>query len=56
MLDQATLDIIKAKPIGNGLDAFRDSFKSVVNGLGLLASSDALNQISDEGIVCYPFV
>jgi hypothetical protein len=55
MLDQTTLEIIKARPIGKGLDTFRSSFSSVTEELELSDSLKVLDQIDDKGNTSYHF-
>ncbi|KAL2220563.1 hypothetical protein M432DRAFT_543140 [Thermoascus aurantiacus ATCC 26904] len=43
-------EIIRTKPIGGGLDKFRDSFKSTCQDLGLPDSFSALRQLENEVI------
>ena len=50
MADHTRSDIIKSKPINDGLNAFRDSSKSRKD-LGISGSFDALHHTSSEGIV-----
>jgi hypothetical protein len=54
MLDQPRLEIIKAKPIGKGLDAFRHSFNSISDELGPSNSLEVLNRLSTEGKAIIP--
>jgi hypothetical protein len=49
MLDQTTLEIIKAKPIGKGLDAFHSTFRSIAEELDISASLNVLDKIGSEG-------
>jgi hypothetical protein len=49
MFDQTALEIIRTKPIGSGLDAFRNSFSSVAKELDVPASTEAFNHIGDKG-------
>ena len=56
MLDQTTLEIIKAKPIGRGLDAFRSSFSSAAEELDLSDSLKVLDRIDDEGNTSHHFM
>jgi len=42
-------EIIKSKPIGNGLAAFRDTFRLTCADLGVPASADSVHQIVDKG-------
>lgn len=41
--------IIKDNPIESGLDAFRASFTSIYQGASVSSSSDALEQLGQEG-------
>ncbi|KFZ02079.1 hypothetical protein V500_00447 [Pseudogymnoascus sp. VKM F-4518 (FW-2643)] len=43
-------EVIKSKPIGDGLNVFRDSFNSLCKELGVSSSVDGLQQIGDEGL------
>ena len=43
------LAIIKAIPIGKGLDAFRASFESVCNVASIPSNLDALERLSRKG-------
>ena len=49
MFHQTISEIIEAKPIGNGLDAFRKSFTSIAKEAGHCASTEVLDQMSNEG-------
>jgi hypothetical protein len=42
-------EIIKSKPIGEGLAAFRDVFRSTCADLGVPGSADGVQQIDKEG-------
>lgn len=42
-------DTIKSKPIGEGLTAFRDAFRSTYADLGVPGSADGVQQIDKEG-------
>jgi hypothetical protein len=42
-------EIVKSKPIGEGLNGIHASFKLVCNDLGVPASVDAVQQVIDEG-------
>lgn len=48
MANLSRLEIIKTKPIGEGLNGFRDSFNSTCKDLGVSDSLDALHQIGNE--------
>ncbi|ORY10821.1 hypothetical protein BCR34DRAFT_601840 [Clohesyomyces aquaticus] len=48
MADESRSKVIKANPIGKGLDTFRDSFEFKCRGLGI-TGTDALYHISSEG-------
>src|ERR1700735_2315551 len=50
MANLSKSEIIKTKPIGDGLNGFRDSFKQTCQDLGLPSSLDSLHQIGDQGI------
>ena len=54
MLDQPRLEIIRDKPIGKGLDAFRNSFNSTAEEFGLPSSLEVLDRLSTEGKVIGP--
>jgi hypothetical protein len=41
--------IIQSKPIGDGLNGFRDSFNSICKELGISNSLKALDQMGNEG-------
>ncbi|PVH98627.1 hypothetical protein DM02DRAFT_530741, partial [Periconia macrospinosa] len=49
MADGSRLEIIKANPIGKGLDAFRTSFESTSRGLAI-SDLDRPYNISSEGL------
>ena len=49
MADRSKLEIIKTKPIGKGLNTFRDSFNSVCRDSGIPGDIDSLDQIGNEG-------
>ena len=49
MMDGSVLKAIEAKPIGKGLDAFRDSFSTLCQDLGIPKHSDSLDRIGEEG-------
>jgi hypothetical protein len=49
MLGQSRAEIIEAYPIGNGLDAFHTSFRSISKNLDLPPSLEVLDAIDDEG-------
>lgn len=42
-------DIIKSKPIGEGLAAFHDAFRSTCADFGVPASVNGVQQIIDKG-------
>ncbi|OCK91801.1 uncharacterized protein K441DRAFT_664410 [Cenococcum geophilum 1.58] len=50
MADGTRLEIIKANPIGKGLNAFRNSFESTCRSLAI-SGPDALYNIKGEGMV-----
>ncbi|KAF2174644.1 hypothetical protein K469DRAFT_648111 [Zopfia rhizophila CBS 207.26] len=50
MVDGSTSEIIKTAPIGDGLNAFRDSFRSFCKTLGVPSSLQALDQIGSEDL------
>lgn len=43
------LDIIKSHPIGDGLNAFRDVYRSTCADLGVPGTVDGVQQIIDKG-------
>jgi hypothetical protein len=49
MANASDLEIIKSKPIGDGLAPFRDAFRSTCVDLGIPESADAVQQIIDKG-------
>jgi hypothetical protein len=49
MVNASDLEIVKIKPIGDGLAAFRDAFRSTCADLGIPESADAVQQIVDKG-------
>ena len=49
MANLSRLEIIKTKPIGEGLNDFRDAFNLTCRDLGVSSSFDTLHQIGDEG-------
>lgn len=49
MLDQSKAEIIRANPIGAGLDTFRDSFRSISEHLGLSPTLKVLDTTNIEG-------
>lgn len=49
MANLSRSEIIRSKPIGKGLDAFRDSFEPVGVALDIPSSLDALYQMGNEG-------
>ncbi|KAM4064122.1 serine/threonine-protein kinase [Hirsutella rhossiliensis] len=50
MTDQNRSKIIKDFPIGNGLDVFRASFRSICDGSSILRSPDALDELGREDL------
>ncbi|KAH8755415.1 hypothetical protein F5883DRAFT_571360 [Diaporthe sp. PMI_573] len=50
MVDQTRSEIIKSNPIGRGLDAFRDSFRSICEDKSISCTPDALSELGDEDI------
>lgn len=49
-------EIVKSKPIGDGLAAFRDLFRSTCEGFGIPPSADRVQEVIDKGkdiIKCY---
>ncbi|KAF2824321.1 hypothetical protein CC86DRAFT_447202 [Ophiobolus disseminans] len=53
MTDATRSTIIKAKPIANGLDAFRDSSQSLLHGLDASSLTAVLDRIGDERLQDY---
>lgn len=51
MADPSRLEIIKSKPIGEGLTAFRDAFRSTYADLGVPGSAGGVQQIDKGGDV-----
>lgn len=49
MVNLYRLEIIKTNPIGEGLNAYCDSFDTTCKDLGMSSSVDALHQIGNEG-------
>lgn len=49
MTDLSRSAIIKAKPIGQGLDAFRESAQSLFRELNISSPTKVLDQIGSEG-------
>lgn len=49
MANLSRSEVIRSKPIGNGLNVFRDSFKSLCEELGISTSVDWLQHIGHEG-------
>ncbi|ELR04271.1 hypothetical protein GMDG_06671 [Pseudogymnoascus destructans 20631-21] len=43
-------EVIRSKPIADGLNVFRDSFNSLCEGLGVSSSVDGLQRIGHEGL------
>ena len=60
MANLSQLEIIKSKPIGEGLNGFRDSFNSTCKDPGVSNSLDALYQIDNKGncqfTCCKPYL
>ncbi|KAL2005522.1 hypothetical protein VTN00DRAFT_2733 [Thermoascus crustaceus] len=50
MAHLSTREITATKPIGESLNAFRDSFKLTCKDLGLLHSVDAVHRLDNEGL------
>ncbi|KAH8733202.1 hypothetical protein GQ44DRAFT_669076 [Phaeosphaeriaceae sp. PMI808] len=48
MSTQSQSQIIQSKPIGEGLDGFRNTFSSICEGIGVPYSSQALDQVGHE--------
>ena len=51
MVDLSRLEIIRSKPIGEGLTAFRDAFRSTYADLGVPGSAGGVQQIDKGGDV-----
>lgn len=51
MAHPSRLEIIKTNPIGERLNAFRETFEATCKDLGLPSTLDALRQIDSEGNV-----
>ena len=49
MVNASDLEIVKTRPIGDGLAAFRDAFRSTCADLGIPESADTVQQIIDKG-------
>ena len=49
MASLSILEVIRSKPIGDGLNVFRDSFNSLCKDLGVSSSVDVLQHIAHEG-------
>ncbi|OBT82162.1 hypothetical protein VE02_10023 [Pseudogymnoascus sp. 03VT05] len=49
MANLSRSEVIRSKPIGDGLNVFRDSFKSLCEELGISTSVDGLQHIGHEG-------
>jgi hypothetical protein len=49
MANLSRAEVIKSKPIGDGLNVFRDSFNSLCKDLGLSSSVDGWQRIGHEG-------
>ncbi|KAK4118470.1 hypothetical protein N657DRAFT_372242 [Parathielavia appendiculata] len=50
MAGQSRSEIIKRNPIGNGLDGFQASYRSVCSSKSIRYASDTLDQLDDEGL------
>ncbi|KAI1420215.1 serine/threonine-protein kinase Sgk2 [Xylaria sp. FL1777] len=50
MAAQSRSQIIKSKPIGNGLNGFLESFNSTCKDLGITPSSQSLDEVGNEGL------
>lgn len=51
MSTQSWSQIIKSKPIGEGLSGFRNTFNSICEEKGIPTSSQALGQVGYEGSI-----
>jgi len=49
MADRSNSGIIIAHPIGEGLNAIRDTFRSTCKRLGIPSALQALERLSNEG-------
>ena len=49
MSDGSILEVVKAKPIRTGLNAFRDSFSLVCQDFGVPKHLESLDRIDNEG-------
>ncbi len=49
MEDNLQAGIIKDSPVGKGLDAFRDLFRSMCEERGISRTSEALGQLNEQG-------
>jgi hypothetical protein len=49
MTDQLHSKIIEENPIGKGLDAFRASFDTICEGVGISRTPDVLERLGQEG-------
>jgi hypothetical protein len=50
MADQPRSEVIKQNPIGNGLEGFCASYKSVYNSKSIPYAPDTLDQLDDQGM------
>ena len=50
MANLSRSEVIRSKPIADGLKVFRDSFNSLCEGLGVSPSADGLQRIDHEGM------
>jgi hypothetical protein len=49
MSTQSRSQVIQSKPIGKGLDSFRNTFNSICNDIDVPSSSQALDKVGYEG-------
>ena len=49
MSTQSRSQAIQSKPIGEGLDGFRNTFNSICDDIGVPSSSQALDKVGYEG-------
>ncbi|KAJ5022532.1 hypothetical protein J3E73DRAFT_373818 [Bipolaris maydis] len=60
MSTQSRSQVVQSKPIGEGLNGFRKTFKSTCKNIGILTSSQALKQVGYEEtqdlfVIFFPF-
>ena len=49
MSTQSRSQVIQSKPIGEGLNGFRNTFNSIYDDIGVPSSSQALDKVDYEG-------